>query len=709
MTSKSLFIRLMREELKRRIWLISLGFLVLFFAMPVGLALQVGDWAMRAQIENVTMDYLFAMYNDFGTSNELIYFIIIIAAVICASSSFSHLHSKRKTDLYHSIPVNRGTLFAVNYSCSIIILAAVYLINLLLSIIVMGANGISIASFAGNMAGGWIYHTAYFILLYTISVIAVVMTGNNVVGVLGTGVFYFYFVIAVPVIFSYFSTFFRSYNNYQYIFFDKIIWYLSPVSSYMRELLDNNYSEGSIVIKVIAVLLISVLFMLAALLLYKARPSEAAERAMGFKKSEGIIKIFIVPMVSIVSYLCFWQLRESVVWAVFGFVSGLLLSSAIMEMIYRSDFRKGFDNKKHIIICAVISLFIICSFQMDLFGFDSYIPDENDVEYAGINIGREDSWLEYGKIIEEDEDTYWKYTSKTEHVFENMKLQNIQPILEIAKAGIKRNESIKNRDELYNTSDDDTAYTSVYIKYHLKNGKDVTRSYYIPYDEIMDNINELRETPGYMEAVYPILNKTSDEIAEVKLLDRNRNFQTLSGDKDEILSTYQKEFGNRNFEHTENEKVVGVLTFLQKRDKDILSSMTSRRREYAYNDVYGREVYPVYESFNETIGLLKKCGADIITEVNADDITDIVVTNGEYADAYQDEEGRAVTFEEKEQIKAIMDASVPEYYSEFYSMDNMHQFIQVEVHDKSNKYDGFYIMFKDKTPEFLKQAVLYKE
>ena len=41
MTSKSLFFRLMKEDLKRRLWAFGLSFLTFFFAMPVLAAMGV--------------------------------------------------------------------------------------------------------------------------------------------------------------------------------------------------------------------------------------------------------------------------------------------------------------------------------------------------------------------------------------------------------------------------------------------------------------------------------------------------------------------------------------------------------------------------------------------------------------------------------------------------------------------------------------------
>ena len=48
MTSASLFFKLQKEDLKRRIWVIALLFLGFFFAYPVNLALIMANWLFAA-------------------------------------------------------------------------------------------------------------------------------------------------------------------------------------------------------------------------------------------------------------------------------------------------------------------------------------------------------------------------------------------------------------------------------------------------------------------------------------------------------------------------------------------------------------------------------------------------------------------------------------------------------------------------------------
>ena len=43
MTSRNLFFKLMKEDLKRRLWAIGFSVLALFFAMPMAAAMGIGD------------------------------------------------------------------------------------------------------------------------------------------------------------------------------------------------------------------------------------------------------------------------------------------------------------------------------------------------------------------------------------------------------------------------------------------------------------------------------------------------------------------------------------------------------------------------------------------------------------------------------------------------------------------------------------------
>ncbi len=151
MTSKNLFFKLILENVKRRVWTIALGFLVFFFTLPVAEAFVFSDKRYytyenyenyRRMIDGNALDIISA-------GNGFLVIVVVTAALICGVSSFAYLHSKKKVDFYHSLPVRRETLFAVSFVNGILIMVAVYLVNLLIAMAVMAANGMSPGMFVG--------------------------------------------------------------------------------------------------------------------------------------------------------------------------------------------------------------------------------------------------------------------------------------------------------------------------------------------------------------------------------------------------------------------------------------------------------------------------------------------------------------------------------------------------------------------------------
>ena len=210
MTSASLFFKLQKEDLKRRIWVIALLFLGFFFAYPVNLALIMEN-AANSQ---------FAMYNgytplvDTGTpeylakvleyktkavvdlvsyGNVMPLFLMVTAAVVIGAAGFVYLHNQKKVDFYHSLPVRREMLYLVYHVDGILILAVTYLIHLLVLTAAAAAYGVSPAKFAGPMLFGFFMNLLYYMVTYETVIVAMMMTGKIIVGLLATVVFFSFF------------------------------------------------------------------------------------------------------------------------------------------------------------------------------------------------------------------------------------------------------------------------------------------------------------------------------------------------------------------------------------------------------------------------------------------------------------------------------------------------------------------------------------
>ena len=88
----------------------------------------------------------------------------------------------------------------------------------------------------------------------------------------------------------------------------------------------NGTNGQSQILRIGAVILVTAAVTAVSVLLYRMRGSEAAGKAMAFKVSQHIIRIPVVILSALCGGLFFWYLHDSIGWAVFGLICGLLLS-----------------------------------------------------------------------------------------------------------------------------------------------------------------------------------------------------------------------------------------------------------------------------------------------------------------------------------------------------------------------------------------------
>ena len=175
MTSRNLFFKLMKEDLKRRLWAIGFSVLALFFAMPMAAAMGIGEignqykqWLISGTgYENMVPEALrqtkiLRLAGEIlGFENYALFMVVGAAAMILGLTGFLYLHSKKQIDFYNSLPVKREMLFTVKFLDGFLIILAAYLINMFAAFGIFCGNGIAagdlfkmmFASFAVNMIG----------------------------------------------------------------------------------------------------------------------------------------------------------------------------------------------------------------------------------------------------------------------------------------------------------------------------------------------------------------------------------------------------------------------------------------------------------------------------------------------------------------------------------------------------------------------------
>lgn len=678
MTSGSLYFKLLKEDFRRRLWAVALVFLAFFFTLPIGLALNMENAAnsnyyryndYEPFIQDGTMTDLQykarllelkteVVLNGVEYGNGMIAFLMITAAVVIGVSSFAYLHNKKKVDFYHSIPVRREALFGAQFSGGIFMVGAAYGFNLLLLTGVALSYGVPAGRILGAMAGGWALNMLYYALMYSVAVAAMMMTGNIVVGVLGTGVFFFFLPGVMMLLGWYCETFFVTTARYMWSSdqspFTWGVRYLSPFSVYI-----NSFGwKMNELVKHVPELICTILAFLAVatldLELYRKRPSEAAGKAMAFKKSMPPVRILLVLGIGLAGGMFFWSLQSRLRWGLFGTMVSVVLTHCIVEIIYHFDFKKMFCHRLQLGLCLAAGILAFLSFRYDWYGYDSYIPSKEEIVSASLDIGVDSSWLS-DKTFETGSDgkLQIRYADPYEYIEENMVLTDKEAVMSMVEEGRKR--ALEGRDERlgirkavaridgYHSnaarsiggadgptsiflamktgskadSEQEKFETNMTVCYRLANGREVRRSYSLPLSAVMDSYEALYRQDAYKEGMYRILSQEPGQVKQVlyREADQVMDVSQDSRVQEAVLKAYQQDMRELTVEERLVEMPVGSLVFMTDQENTYLQQKRQTTRSafggmerYQVEDV--SQYWPVYLSFERTIELLKEQGME---------------------------------------------------------------------------------------------------
>lgn len=654
MTSRNLYFKLMKEDLKRRIWAVCLAFLCFFFWIPVlgamgcdGLEKQVEQWMeseryLEKAVETMRAERLTELAQEIiGVKNLAIPFLIVGAAIVLGLTGFSWLHSKKKVDFYHSLPVSRTMLFFVKYLDSILIVFSMYFLNLIFGCGILMMNGMGFGEVFLPGLASLFFHMIHFTLIYTVVLAAVLMTGNFFISVLGMLVFFSYIPFVTFLLEGLSQLFFETVITTGGVL-SAIMRHGSPISYYtasLSEVWSLKLGEyGELFPGLFFPLLAAAALMVFCLFLYRLRPSEAAGKAMAFRITRAPIKVLIVVPVTISMGVLFWGIYESLRWAAFGFLFGLFVTHCVVEILYHFDFRKLFSNLPHAGICAVIALAVIGIYRFDLTGFDTYFPSEAKFESAAVYVGRLENWgFSYGFPVRESSSASWRYIPEESYGNRNMAVTDYDSVKAIAENGIDqalkdKEKRFRFEDIVYNSGEDEAVWSYATIQYRLSGGKTVQRQYMVNVTELRPVLDKLYVSEEYKSGVYPFYAYEDSNVTGIYLY-KNHEIQEARGDEEfrsKVLAAYKREMTALTLDARSQEMPVGAIRFLTVAERSYLKELSedgdkNYAGDFDLDKMEEVNFFPVYPSFTETIGLLKEAGIDLTESLNADEISRVVI------------------------------------------------------------------------------------
>ena len=728
MTSKSLFFKLMKEDFKTRVWTLAISILIFFFSLIVATAMMISFNLYNSSTYNYSDDLAMNFMSYIGINNPFFGIIFIVLSLVMAMSGFSYLYSKKKVDLYHSLPVKREVLYFIKLINGILIVVIPFIIcEIVASLLVIANTGkISVLIAAIWAIAEW---TLLFILSYFLTLFSIMLTGNMLIGILACGFFSFYFPLISLVLKGYQSTFFDTYYTSGFIIENV----LPNMSSFM---LMFNIFELKWLTRIIIVILASIAFLFINLFLYKKRASEAAGKSVSFNVIKLPIKAMMVIFISILMYLLGYEvMNDSIGWGLFGLIVSGAITHCVMEIIYNQDFKKIFAKKIELLVLIIISIFIAAAFQFDIFGYDSYIPSASQIKSTAVisDLLESNSEQYYNKVEISDGyydesfvDVDYASDSKIEaDQIKKMDIQNKDAVLELARQGI---EAAKY--DLEPQGD----FDRVLISYKLKNGRTVGRVYYVDLDQSTSGLSSVYADESYKKSSYPILSENPENIVSVDfngIMDNDTHIVFHDDElKKKFVETYKKELMNLDYEtklksypfasiRFNNDFMEGALRKYAgfNYTSDSTTAVNSKWENVYANSLESVGFYPIYPEFKETLALLKEMDVEVIYKFPAEYVESIDVSYNDWENIDLDDNDEVSgsytgattvkTFTDKKDIEDILDKLVicDSPYKENLNEDRNYAAIINAGNLESSAYRGYnsYGFKKGNIPDIIKK------
>lgn len=406
-------------------------------------------------------------------SSAVIGFLTLIFAIIYTVQIFSYMHNKRKVDFYGSLPISRARLFLAKYG-------AAYLFSIVPMLVFMGI--IAIASICTgtlllpqvtNMYVNFIVGTLACISAYGFLSACCGTTFNTVIMFIAVCACY---PLSMVFVRAYIDAFFT--GAYTQTFSKSFITNaLNPISAYFG----NN---------LIYWLVFSAACIAFGTLLIMKRRSERAQTSFAYYIPCHIIKVIVSFLTGMFLGTMFGSLN---VFGngVGGFVFGFILASAPTFLIVHMIFYKGLKQIVRTIPIyaglAVVVIVGVALINLDVFGYNTYVPKSEDVKSAGIILTQH----YYPK-----DKNFSRVMSKSAEDFTSS--SDIDSIVKIHN-NIINSKSTKLKSVgkfktvwgfmLYNAFDD-LSYDDVYaITYKLNNGRKVNRFYSASMISLVNSMN----------------------------------------------------------------------------------------------------------------------------------------------------------------------------------------------------------------------------
>lgn len=630
MTSKNSFWVSLIENNKRRIWVWLLAAFSYMIVYPAALAMgisretmekeylmeslgeELGAAAMHSQVLEIVKAFM-------GVSNIFLMMLAAALAVVSAIQGFSYLYSRKKIDFYMGMPVKRNRRFAIIWINGVLIHLVPQLLGLVIAGVIAAANGAMAGEILRESALALGLRLAFYLGVYHLTILAVMLTGNVIITCFGTAVFFLYEWAVRNMILTYEDLFFRFFSRNGTSSNPR----LSPFVILGNFMEQHAKGQGSALLTAFNLLLFAGVVLLIAYLCYLRRPAEAAGRSMAFKFPQAFIKILLVVPAALISGCLVGSIVNyqpkygsgSLGYVIFTMAVVTVAASCLIQVLYEFDIMGLVHKKRHILISAAAVTAIFVSFRMDVFGYDTYIPDVESVSSAAVVPP-----YEYRYYGESFFDENMNPVSKVHYAEDNMYLTDVGAVNQLMKISV---EELSEYEDLSSMYEDEKEWYEVTLLFRLNNKRNVYRDIYVNVNnpEVVELLDRIESSKEYISGIYAaasdgFANMLADEKNRITVYYGNNIYENRLSRQEaqELLALYREDIRDTGFSKLRNSIPSGSLRF-------------SIEKTYPlYSSYYNMEVM-IYPFFTNCVEHLTEHGYYMQQHVNPQDVERIQITN----------------------------------------------------------------------------------
>lgn len=703
MKSRTFYSEYSKTQFKKQVWIMGLAAFFLFLILPVALVIDIGNMEYAGYT-------LYERQRDFtlyALRSELLLLAVMSIGFLIASYQFSYLHSRKKVDFFHSFPVRKEKIYMLHAGSAYLDFAVPFTAVIAVSIMLGLARGLATWEAIEIYTAIWLFYQVAFLVSYSVTAVAMLLTGREFVGVIGAFVLLFLPVTISALVEWYQSEFFLTYSGV-YRTKDWLL-YLSPGctpwqvrSMFLTSVGKGDFFSVKLMLLVLAAIAFAAGFFLVGYVLMKKRPSEAAGSSMAFSIPARVILVVLSIIGALYTGLFVYSIAGyyNALWLFAGGLFGGFVLYIFIQFIYTIDFRKVLQHKWQLVLVEVTVCLVMALFCFDWIGYDSYIPVKGDLYSVAISIPDDYHYQSY--YIDET------YVDGQEYRLEHMNLLVTDELYQMLAETAEYNGAVT-KDHPW-----EEGVRTIQVRYKLKNGRIRDRSYYMNIESYRDVFISLYDQAEFKDNLLPMYGLfTQDSHYKIHLKYENEEMLLFGNDQKkayEFIEVLKADFEQRK-----------GSTFVE--EVPIASIKVNCEK---LKQTYELLVYP---SSTRVISYLEESGYPLESRMTAENILKIeiqddrifdkkdfaegeeVILEGVFVEnlvtpetEWNDTDSKTTVYTEKEKIEQILPALIDYSYESLWvkTCNNINVMVTYIGKDGYQIQCG-YALLEDRLPEFLKR------